>query len=75
MMCGLKKYDMKILTKTKICLGVTTNTHQFIRSNCKVSNEKSFIKKQTIRHNQRVIGRPNKHLEINNYVFKIVNDR
>ena len=44
MMCGLKKYDMKILTQTKICFGVTTNTHQFICSNCKVSNDKSFIK-------------------------------
>ena len=74
-MYGLKKYDMKILTQTKICFGVTTNTHQFIRSNCKVSNEKSFIKKQTIRHNQRVIGRPNKHLEVNNYVSKIINNR
>ena len=27
MMRGLKKYDMKILTQTKICFGVTTNTH------------------------------------------------
>ena len=38
---------MKILTQTKIYLGVTTNTHQSIRSNCKVSNDLSFIKKQT----------------------------
>ena len=45
MMCGLKKYDMKILTQTKICFGVTTNTHQSIRSNCKVRNDKSFLKK------------------------------
>ena len=75
MMCDLKKYDIKKLTQAKICVGVTTNTHHFIRSNCKVSKEKSFIKKQTIRHNQRVIGRPNKHLEINNYVSKIVNDQ
>ena len=44
MMYGLKKYDMKILTQTKICLGVTTHTHQSIRSNCKVSNDLSFIK-------------------------------
>ena len=74
-MCGLKKYDMKMLTQTKICFGVTTNTHQPIRSNCKVSNDKIFIKKQTIRHNQQVTGRPNKHSEVNNYVSKIVNDR
>ena len=75
MMCVLKKYDMKILTQRKICFGVTTNAHQFIRSNCKVSNDKSFIKKQTICHNQRVIGQPNKYLEINNFVSKSVNDR
>ena len=74
LVCGLKKYDTKILTK-KRCSGGSTNTHHFNHSNCKVSNEKSFIKKQTIRHNQRVIGRPNKHLEINNYVSKIDNDR
>ena len=33
MMCGLKKYDMKILTQTKICVGVTANTRQSIHSN------------------------------------------
>ena len=32
MMCGLKKYDMKILTQTKKYFGVTTNIHQSIRS-------------------------------------------
>ena len=74
-MCSLKKYDMKILTQTKIFFGVTTNTHQYIRSNCKVSNDKSFLKQQTICHKQRVIGRPNKYLELNNYVSKNVNNR
>ena len=44
MMCGLKKYDMKILNQTKMNVGVTTNTHQSIRSNCKVRNDKSFLK-------------------------------
>ena len=75
MMCGLKKYDIKILTQTKICFGVSTNTHQSIRSNCFRTTDKSFLKKQTVRHNQRVIGRPNKHLEVNKFVSKIVNDR
>ena len=68
MMYGLKKYDMKILTQTKICFGVTANTHQYIRSNCKGPNDKCFLKQHTIRHNQRVIGRLNKHLEVNNYL-------
>ena len=75
MICDLKKYDIKILTQTKMCVGVTTNTHQYIRSNCKGRNDKKFLEQQTIRHNQRVIGRPNKHLELNNYIFKIVNNR
>ena len=75
MMCGLKKYDIKILTQTKICFGVSTNTHQSIRSNCFRTTDKSFLKKQTVRHNQRVIARPNKHLEVNEFVSKIVNDR
>ena len=75
MMCGLKMYDIKILTQTKIHFGVTTNTPPSIRSNCKVRNDKSILKQHTIRHNQRVIGRPNKHLEVNNYVSKIINNR
>ena len=75
MIYDLKKYDIKILTQTKICVGVTTITHQYIRSNCKGRNDKSLLKQQTIRHNQRVIGRPNKYLQLNNYVFKIVNNR
>ena len=74
MTCGLKEYDVKILTQIKIYFGVTTNTHQSIRSNCKVRNDKRFLKQHTIRHNQRVFGRPNKHLEVNNYVSTIVND-
>ena len=41
-MCGLKKYNIKILTQTKICFGVTTNTHQSIRSYCKDRNDKYF---------------------------------
>ena len=44
MMCGLKKYDMKILTQIKTYFGVTINTHQSIRSNCKIRNDKSFLK-------------------------------
>ena len=75
LVCCLKKYDIKILIQTNICFGATTNTHQYIRSNCKGRNDKSLLKQQTIRHNQRVIGRPNKHLELNNYIFKIVNNR
>ena len=53
MICGLKKCDIKILTQTKICFGVTTNTHQSIRSYCKDRNDKNYLKeKQTIRHTQ-----------------------
>ena len=72
MMCGSKKYDIRILTQTKIYVGVTTNTHQHIRSNCKGRNDKSFLKQQTIRHNQRVNRRPNKHLEVNNCFLKLL---
>ena len=60
---------------TKICFCVTINTHQSIRSNYKVRNYKSFLKQHTIRNNQRVIRRPNKHLEVDNYVSNIVNNR
>ena len=60
---------------TKICFCVTINTHQSIRSNYKVRNYKSFLKQHTIRNNQRVIRRPNKHLEVDNYVSKNVNNR
>ena len=45
MMCGLKKDDIKILTQTKIYCGITTNTHQSIRSYCKDRNDQSFSKK------------------------------
>ena len=45
MMRGLKKYDIKILTQTKIYCGITTNTHQSIRSYCKDRNDQSFSKK------------------------------
>ena len=74
LVCCLKKYDIKILTLTKICLGVTTNTHQSICSNFKVRNDKHFLKQQTIRRNQRVIGRINKHLEVNIYFSEYVNN-
>ena len=43
MMCDLKKYNIKILTQTKICVGVATNTHQYIRCNCKGRNVKTFV--------------------------------
>ena len=51
-MCGLKKYDINILTQTKIRVGITTNNYQSIFSNFKVPNHKIFLKQQTIRHNQ-----------------------
>ena len=41
-MCGLKMYAIKILTQKNI--GVATNTLPSIRSNCKVRNDKSFLK-------------------------------
>ena len=75
MMCGLKKDDIIILTQTHICFGATTNTHQCIRSNCKGHNDKWPLNQQTIRHNQLVIRRPTKHLEVNNYASKIINNR
>ena len=40
--CDLKKCDIKILTQTKICFGVTANTHQSIRSYCKDRNDKNY---------------------------------
>ena len=33
-----------------------------------------ITKKKTIRHTQGVLGRPNKHSAVNNYVSKIINN-
>ena len=44
MVRGLK-IMIKHLLQTKICFGVTTNTHQSIRSYCKVRNDDNFLKK------------------------------
>ena len=44
MMCDLEKYDIKVLTQTKTCVCVSTNTHQSIRAYCKVRNDKSYLK-------------------------------
>ena len=74
-MSDFKTSDTKILLQTKICFGITTNTHQSIRSHCKDRNDKSILKKQTICHSQRVLRRPYKYLEVDNYVSKIVNNQ
>ena len=48
MVCGLNTYDTKILLQTKICVGVSTNTHQSTRSHCKDRNNKSVLKNRPL---------------------------
>lgn len=74
MMSDLKKYENKYQPHKTICVGSSSNMHQFEHSNYRLRVDKSLINKEYVRYHLRKSG-PLRHVVANNYIPKVVNNR